>query len=228
MSVAESSRAGALIFDLDGLLVDSEPLAAAAMNRFLDSVGRTRDPVIQRQLLGRRLVEAMAITKDGYGLEQPLEELTELYGQMRLDALRGAVKPLPGAPEIIAWGRKQGLPIGLATSGMRQHADLSLAETGLAGLFDIEVTGDEVDRGKPAPDLFLLAAERLGIDPTLAMVLEDSPLGVEAAAAAGMQVIAVVRDGNSPVFAIEPTVRVASLHDARHWLAERLDDENQT
>lgn len=219
MGSLDNGKPGALIFDLDGLLVDSEPLAAAAMDRFLLSVGREKNPEIHRQLLGRRLPEAMAITRDGYGLDQSLEELTAIYGQMRLEALRGAVRALPGAREIIAWGREEGLPIGLATSGMRQHADLSLGETGLAGLFDIEVTGDEVDRGKPAPDLFLLAAERLGIDPAAAMVLEDSPLGVEAAVAAGMRVVAVVRDGHNPVFAVDPTVRVSSLDDARDWIA---------
>jgi beta-phosphoglucomutase-like phosphatase (HAD superfamily) len=102
---------------------------------------------------------------------------------------------------------------------MRIHADISLEETGLAGSFDSETTGDEVTRGKPAPDLFLMAAERLGIEPADAVVLEDSPLGVEAAKAAGMRVIAVLgHPGREVVFPVPPDVVVESLHQAASWL----------
>jgi HAD superfamily hydrolase (TIGR01509 family) len=214
---------GGLIFDLDGLLVDSEPLAASAMVKFLESFGVEQDPAIHAQLLGRRLPEAIAISQKGYGLPGSLEELTLRYGQMRLDALRGVVQAMPGAHEIIAYGREQRLPIALATSGMREHADISLAETGLAGKFDAEITGDEVDRGKPAPDLFLQAASRLGVPPETAVVFEDSPLGVEAGVAAGMMVIAVEGGRQElPPFPVEPELIVPTLIDARNWLEEQL------
>ena len=182
----------ALIFDMDGLLVDSEGLAAEAMDRLLDEYQLGRKPEVHAKLLGRRLVEALVIVRDGYGMDEDVEVLIARYSDLRIEALRGSVKPMPGAAEIIARARLAGLPIALATSGMRIHADISLGETGLAGSFDSETTGDEVTRGKPAPDLFLMAAERLGIDPADAVVLEDSPLGVEAAKAAGMRVIAVL------------------------------------
>jgi HAD superfamily hydrolase (TIGR01509 family) len=216
---------GALIFDLDGLLVDSEPLAASAMVKFLQSFGVEQDPAVHEQLLGRRLPEAIAISQKGYGLPGSLDELTLRYGQMRLDALRGAVKAMPGAHEIIAFGREQNLPIALATSGMREHADISLAETGLAGKFDAEVTGDEVERGKPAPDLFLQAAARLGVSPETAVVFEDSPLGVEAGIAASMTVIAV-EGGRTvlPPFPFEPDLIVSTLIDALNWLKEQKMD----
>jgi HAD superfamily hydrolase (TIGR01509 family) len=214
-----SRTIGALIFDLDGLLVDSEPLAAQAMVRFLQSFGLEQDPVIQKQLLGRRLPEAIAISQAGYGLPGTLEELARQYGQMRLEALKGSVKALPGAREIVAFGRERGLSLALATSGMRAHVDVSLAETGLSGLFDAEVTGDDVSRGKPAPDLFLLAADRLGVSPESAVVFEDSPLGVEAAAASGMQVVAVQGSRvEMPDFPVPPTTRARTLFDAIDWL----------
>ncbi|CAN5736610.1 HAD family hydrolase [soil metagenome] len=218
----ESRAIGALIFDLDGLLVDSEPLAARAMDRFLKSFGIEQDPVVQAQLLGRRLQEAIAICQGGYALPGTLEDLTLRYGQMRIDALRGAVKAMPGAHEIIALGRQLDLPIALATSGMREHANLSLVETGLAGKFDAEVTGDEVERGKPAPDLFLLAAERLGAAPGTAIVFEDSPLGVEAGIAAGMSVVAV-EGGRTvlPGFPVPPTVFVSTLFEGMNWVKEQ-------
>jgi HAD superfamily hydrolase (TIGR01509 family) len=210
----------ALIFDMDGLLVDSEPLAAKAMDTFLANYGLERREDVHRQLLGRRLPEAIAIVRDSYAMEHPLQTLIDEYGEMRVAALRGAVRPMPGARETIAFGRSAGLKIGLATSGMRAHAAISLDETGLTGLYDAEVTGDEVERGKPAPDLFLLAAERLGVIPQECIVFEDAPNGVIAARAAGMRVAAVPATGHQVNFPEEPDVILRSLLDAPRWLAE--------
>jgi HAD superfamily hydrolase (TIGR01509 family) len=209
----------ALIFDMDGLLVDSEGLAAEAMDRLLTEYRLERNPEVHGKLLGRRLVEALAIVREGYAMDVEVEILIARYSDLRTEALRGSVKAMPGAAEIIARARLAGLPVALATSGMRIHADISLEETGLAGSFDSETTGDEVTRGKPAPDLFLMSAERLGIEPADAVVLEDSPLGVEAAKAAGMRVIAVLgHPGREVVFPVPPDVVVESLHQAASWL----------
>lgn len=209
----------ALIFDMDGLLVDSEPLAAKAMDDFLARYGLERRAEVHAQLLGRRLPEAIAIVREAYAMEQPLDALTAEYGELRVAALRGAVIPLPGARETIAYGRAAGLKIALATSGIRIHADVSLEETNLAGLYDAEVTGDEVDRGKPAPDLFLLAAERLREAPDACIVFEDSPNGVRAARSAGMRVAAVPAAGHDVEFPVQPDVVLTSLLDAPAWLA---------
>ncbi|MCC6943189.1 MAG: HAD family phosphatase [Thermomicrobiales bacterium] len=214
---------GAVIFDLDGLLVDSEPLAAMAMQGFLAGFGVAVDPVVQAQMLGRRLPEAIRIAQASYGLPGTLDDLTDGYSEARMAALRGAVRPMPGARAILDWVRSTGLPVALATSGMRTHADISLSETGLADAFDFEVTGDQVERGKPAPDLFLAAAKGLGVEPNASVVLEDSPLGVEAAITAGMRAIAV-QNGRErmPDFTVEPTVSVSSLFDAKNWLKAQL------
>ena len=152
-------------------------------------------------------------------MDEDVEVLIARYSALRIEALRGAVKAMPGAREIIARARTAGLPIALATSGMRIHADISLEETGLAGSFDSETTGDEVTRGKPAPDLFLMAAERLGVEPADTVVLEDSPLGVEAAKSAGMRVVAVLGyPGREVKFPIVPDVVVENLDEAGDWL----------
>jgi HAD superfamily hydrolase (TIGR01509 family) len=217
MDRAEPVRA--LIFDMDGLLVDSEGLAAEAMDRLLDEYELARNPAVHARLLGRRLVEALAIVRDGYGMEEDVDVLIARYSVLRTEALRGSVKPMPGAHEIVARARLAGLSIALATSGMRIHVEISLRETGLAGLFDSETTGDEVTRGKPAPELFQKAAARLGVEPGGAVVLEDSPLGVEAAKAAGMRVIAVLgHPGRAVVFPVAPDVIVQGLDQAAEWL----------
>lgn len=212
----------ALIFDMDGLLVDSEPLAAAAMDAFLARYGLERRADVHDQLLGRRLAEAIAIVRDAYGMEPPLEALVAEYGELRVAALRGAVRPMPGAVEAIAFGRAAGLKLALATSGLRAHARISLEETGLAGLFDAEVTGDEVERGKPAPDLFLAAAEKIGVEPAACVVFEDAPNGVAAGKAAGMTVVAVPNASSRAMeFWVAPDGMLASLAEAPDWLATR-------
>ncbi len=177
----------ALIFDMDGLLVDSEPVAEAALGRFLRSHGHDLRPGTMERTLGRRLPEAMVVIAEDYGLALPLDELTRTYDELRLAALRGNLEPMPGAAALLTFARSAGLRLALATSSLRTHADLSLAETRLAGLFDAEATGEEVERGKPEPDIFLLAAARLGEEPAACVVLEDAPAGLAAAAAAGMR-----------------------------------------
>lgn len=215
----------ALIFDMDGLLVNSEPLAARAMADFLACYGHQPRPEVAESLLGRRLPEAIAIVREAYGLTPSVDELTRVYGEMRLAALQGSVQPMPGAREIIALGRQLGLRLALATSGTREHVDVSLGETGLAAQFDVEVTGDDVRRGKPAPDLFLLAAQKLGVPPANCVVLEDAPLGVEAAKAAGMRVIAVPNERTSSLpFPVPPDITVPNLIAAIPWLLSQAID----
>lgn len=206
---------------MDGLLVDTESLAHAAMESFLARHTRVRKQEIHDQMLGRRLPEAVAIVKEGYALDHPVEELIAEYAQMRRDALIGNVKPLTGALEAVDFGRKAGLKVGLASSGLRDQVTLSLAEAGLAGLFDVEVTGDDVTRGKPAPDLFLKAAEGLGVYPAYCVVFEDAPAGVAAAVNAGMRAVAIPNDHSRTMpFAIAPEVTLETLQDAIPWLKQ--------
>ena len=208
-----------VIFDMDGLLVDTEQLAAEAMDAFLLRYGLDRRQDIQDQLLGRRILESIEIVRLGYKLEDPLDELVLIYSEMRRQALVGKVHPMPGALEIVAFLREAGVPVGLASSGIRDHVNLSLHEAGLAGQFAVEVTGDEVDRGKPAPDLFLRAAEGLGVRPAGCVVFEDAPAGIEAAVAAGMRGVCVPNDhSRDKPFPVAPELRLASLHEGIDWL----------
>jgi HAD superfamily hydrolase (TIGR01509 family) len=209
----------ALIFDMDGLLVDTEPLAYQAMDAFLAKHEVERRQDIHDQMLGRRLPEAIAIVKEGYGLTHPLDDLIADYTVMRRDILIGNVKPMPGAMEVIRFGHDAGLKTGLASSGLRDQVTLSLNEAGMRGMFEVEVTGDDVTRGKPAPDLFLKAAEGLGIDPVNCVVFEDAPAGVAAAVNAGMRAVAVPNQHSREMeFAVKPDAVLTSLHDAIPWL----------
>jgi HAD superfamily hydrolase (TIGR01509 family) len=177
----------ALIFDMDGLLVDSEPIAEIAIGQFLRLHGRELHSGTMELMLGRRLPDAVVAVAGAYGLSLPIADLIQSYDELRLAALRGNLQPMPGAAALLTFARAAGLKLALATSSLRTHADLSLAETGLVGLFDAEATGEEVERGKPEPDIFLLAADRLGQPPGSCVVLEDAPAGLASAAAAGMR-----------------------------------------
>ena len=209
----------ALILDMDGLLVDSETVSGEALRLFLCGHGHEMLPSTLEGTLGRRLPEAVAFVAAAYDLRGPLEELVVAYDAMRLGALRGNVIAMPGAFALLDWAAAKGLPRALATSSFRGHAEVSLAGAALMGRFDVEVTGDEVQFGKPAPDLFLLAAERLGVLPQSCVVFEDTPAGLEAAARAGMRRVWVpnvhTRHLKEPV-PIDATLE--SLADAINWL----------
>jgi HAD superfamily hydrolase (TIGR01509 family) len=211
----------ALIFDMDGLLVDTETLAYGAMDAFLAKLAVERRQDIHDQMLGRRVPEAMAIIKEGYGLPHPVEDLIADYTILRRHALVGNVRPMPGAIDAVRFGHDAGLKVGLASSGLRDQVTLSLNEAGLRGMFEVEVTGDDVTRGKPAPDLFLKAAEGLGVDPADCVVFEDAPAGIAAAVNAGMRAVAVPNSHSRAMsFPVEPEAVLDSLRDAIPWLEQ--------
>lgn len=219
MISGERPPISALIFDMDGLLVDSEPYAEAAMRSFLGRYGHALTADVSVRLLGRRVPEAIQIVAEHFGLVEDRAELVTLYNEIRTAAIRGNLRPLPGAAEIIAFGREHGLRLALATSNTREHVEFSLAETALADLFDAEATGEEVEHGKPEPDIFLLAAKRLAVTRDECVVLEDSAAGIAAANAAGMRSIWIPQSRSEGLAkAPNPDVTVADLLQAITWL----------
>ena len=209
----------ALVLDLDGLLVDSETASGEALRLFLDAHGHEMLPSTLEGALGRRLPEAMEVVAAAYDLPGPLDELVVAFDAMRLEALRGNVVAMVGAVELLDWAAAKGLPRALATSSSRGQAEVALTEAALMGRFEFEVTGDEVQFGKPAPDLFLLAAERLGVAPQSCVVFEDAPAGLEAAARAGMRRVWVPNAHTRRLAApVEVDARLESLADAISWL----------
>jgi HAD superfamily hydrolase (TIGR01509 family) len=209
----------ALVLDMDGLLVDSETASGEALRLFLDGHGHEMLPNTLEGALGRRLPEAMEVVAAAYDLPGPLDEHVVAFDAMRLEALRGNVVAMAGAVELLDWAAAKGLPRALATSSSRGQAEVALTEAALMGRFEVEVTGDEVQFGKPEPDLFLLAAERLGVAPQSCIVFEDAPAGLEAAARAGMRRVWVPNAHTRHLAApVEVDARLESLADAINWL----------
>ena len=181
----------AVVFDLDGLLIDSEPLQAWAWHEYIARFGAVMTPDILGRMLGLRAVDAVKIPIEM--LDLPVDEATALRDrdEIFLAAVPGAIQPHAGAQDLIDELKQRGIPVALATSGHRRYVDLALASAGLTGLFDQEVTAELVTRGKPHPDVYLRAGELLGIPADRCLALEDAPNGVTAAKAADMRCIAI-------------------------------------
>jgi HAD superfamily hydrolase (TIGR01509 family) len=180
----------AVIFDIDGTIVDNMHLHAEAFAVFAERHGLPPLTTADRARLdGRRNSEIFPIL---FNREVPREEWQayerEKEGLYR-ELSKGRLLPMKGLHTLIARLAAERIPMALATSAPQPNVEHTLAELALSGAFPIIVRGDEVGRGKPAPDVFLEAARRLGVDPADCLVFEDAPMGIEAAHAAGMRVV---------------------------------------
>lgn len=213
----------AVIFDLDGVLLDTEPLYSRATEEVVARYGRSYSLSLKRRLMGRGAREgAELLVKE---LELPLsaaDYLTER--QQLLLPLFLQSQPIPGAPELIFRLAERGKHLAVATSSERSLLGAKSSHHPWFEAFRVVVCGDdpELCRPKPAPDIFLLAARRLGVAKEECVIVEDSPSGVEAAHAAGMKVVAR-RDPRFPVGGLSTATWVIdsyTLEETRMLLGE--------
>jgi HAD superfamily hydrolase (TIGR01509 family) len=203
----------AVVFDLDGLLIDSEPLQAWAWHEYVTRFGAVMTPNVLGRMLGLRAVDAVKIPIEM--LDLPVDEATALHDrdEIFLAAVPNAIRAHTGAKELIADLKQRRIPVALATSGHRRYVDLALTSADLTGLFDQEVTAELVTRGKPHPEVYLRAAELLSIPPNRCLALEDAPNGVTSAKAAGMHCIAIPGEHGSPEGVAHADVVLESLSE---------------
>lgn len=175
-----------LIFDCDGVLVDSEPLAVAELEALLRGVGVAIGPArIYDEFLGRSVSAIVEAAARDHAVD--LRPALPAYATALARRFRRELRPVPGMADALA---QLPDPRAVASSSAPERLELSLALTGLAPLFGPHVySATQVARGKPAPDLFLFAAGHLGLAPADCVVIEDSPAGLRAARAAGMRAI---------------------------------------
>ena len=206
-------RPGAVIFDMDGLMLDTERLAPAAWSEAARAVGVEFDMTLLPSMVGRSFRDCNALIVERHGEAYPTAELMRAW-HVAYDAIvaRDGIALKPGLVELLDWLEREDIDKAVATSTRRDRAQTKLAQTRLLHRFTVLVGGDEIARGKPAPDIFLLAAERLSRPPQDCVVLEDSEPGVRAALAAGMTPIMVpdLRPPSPALLAIGPLV-LASL-----------------
>jgi len=180
----------AVVFDLDGVLLDSEEIWDRAREELARERGGRWHDRAQRDMMGMSSTEWSHYMADVIGLSEPPEEISREVVQRLTELYREELPAIPGAREAVErlaarW------PLGLASSSNRELIDLTLELLGVEHLFTATVSSEEVARGKPAPDVYLEAARRLGVDPTTAAAVEDSHNGILSAKAARMRVIAI-------------------------------------
>jgi len=203
----------AVVFDMDGLMLDTEKLA---LEKWLEVSAEYRvesSPEFFRRFIGKRSADSVALLAEAYGIDFPADLFLRKVGELMKEhvALQGAPHK-QGLLEILDWLELNHIPKAVATSTRLEGAQKSLGD--LLPRFHALVTGDQVLHGKPAPDIFLAAAERLRVPPSQCLALEDSEYGIRSAAAAGMLVI-MIPDMIQPTGEIRSLVHTVcdSLHD---------------
>jgi HAD superfamily hydrolase (TIGR01509 family) len=185
-----------VIFDLDGTLVDSEPLSKAAWRRVLAGHGYSASDAEITAAQGLRFAESYAIFARASPLP-PLDVIWTAYSKLLYASYDDGLVSFGDAVTAARQLQAEGVPLALATSSQRERLERTLAAADLDGLFAVTVAGDEVSSGKPAPDGYLTAARLLDVDPGDCVAVEDSQAGIDAAKDAGMRVLAVSRPGLS-------------------------------
>ncbi|WP_030834683.1 HAD family hydrolase [Streptomyces hygroscopicus] len=179
-----------VIFDNDGVLVDSEPISNRLLAAYLTELGHPtsyEDSI--RDYMGSAMHRVHDLVLERSGQRLPPDFDATFHGRV-FEAFRRELVAVAGVSEVLEKLRADGIPYCVASSGSHERIRVALRTTGLYDLFDEDriFSSEDVGRGKPAPDLFLYAAERMGVSPQRCAVVEDSPLGVQAALAAGMDV----------------------------------------
>jgi HAD superfamily hydrolase (TIGR01509 family) len=203
--------ATAFIFDMDGVVIDSEPLHFEVDIQTMKYFGV---PITKDQLekyVGMTNPEMWALIKEEYPVTQTVPEIIEYQLSAKISALKELViEPIEGIKELIIEVRRRNSPIGIASSSPRIFIEAVLEKFQLREYFDCVVSGEEVSQGKPAPDVYLEAARLLSVNPHDCIVIEDSRNGIKAAKAAGMTCIGYVNEnsGNQDLSAADLIVNL--------------------
>ncbi|MGY0498707.1 HAD family hydrolase [Nocardia sp. FBN12] len=182
----------AVVFDMDGVLIDSEPIWEQVRNEYVILKGGRWQPDSQKKMMGMNTVEWSSYLADDLGVAEPPEKVAADVIDLMADKYAHHVPLLPGAVEAVqrcagSW------KLGLASSSPATLIDLVLAKAGLLDYFGVVLSTEEVGRGKPAPDVYLTVAQRLGVEPKDCTAVEDSTNGLTSAHNAGMRLIAAPR-----------------------------------
>ncbi|MCX5197306.1 HAD-IA family hydrolase [Streptomyces sp. NBC_00249] len=219
-----------VIFDLDGTLVDSEPNYYESGRRTLERHGVPDFTWEQHsRFIGIGTLETLEVLKERYGLRAPVEQLLAEQNAAYLELARTRTEAFPEMRAFVERLHTEGVPMAVASGSSREAIDAVLEGTGLDALLTTAVSAEEVPHGKPAPDVFLEAARRLGTPPARCVVVEDAAPGALAARAAGMDCVAVpyvTATADDPAFASagllfpggQPEFRAATAHA---WLTAR-------
>ena len=181
----------AIIFDLDGSLVDSMWMWKAIDIEFLGVRNISLPENLQKNIEGMSFSETAVYFKETFRLKETLEEIKDIWNQMAYDKYTKEVFLKKGAKELLDYCKKKGILLGIATSNSRQLVESTIKALKLENYFSCIMTSCDVEKGKPAPDVYLAVAKQLKISPEKCLVFEDIVMGILAGKNAGMEVCAV-------------------------------------
>ena len=181
----------AVVFDCDGLMFNTEDVFELSLQDFLGRRGLELTDAIRDGMIGRRPPEALRHLMETARLGEPVEDVQAELRKTFMDLLDAHLKPMPALFDLLGHLESKGLPKAVATSSPRRHLEHLLTRYALGERFHALLTAEDVVRGKPAPDIYLKAAARLGVSTSDMLVFEDSEAGTRAAAAAGAVVVSV-------------------------------------
>ncbi len=189
--LASISEIAAVVFDLDGVLLDSEPLHFRAASRVFARTGKVLTQALYRQFIGCGALETWTAWKATHELGSSVAELIAEDEKARLNEIEHGVDAIGAAIELARRLAGSAMPLAIASSSTPATIDAELRALGIGDVFKLRASGEHVARSKPAPDVYLRAAELLGVPAGSCLAIEDSPVGVAAAKAAGMICVAV-------------------------------------
>ena len=183
----------AILFDMDGVLIDSEPLFLDAINRIIVQEGQSpiSEPENEEYLIGTTVNQTWEQLKDIRVLPKAIPEYIDMYDVVVKEVLSQRIDPQPGVVSLLNTCKELSIPKAVASSSLREWVYLKLNSIGLVDSFDAVLGGDDVKNGKPNPEIYLLAAKKLGFSAEECIAIEDSPVGISAAVASGAHTIAV-------------------------------------
>ena len=181
----------AVLFDLDGVIVDSEAISSEASEKVLRDFGIVQTDDEKKAVFGKRTIDNYRAAIKARGLDIDPQELVKRKNALFKRMIRGGLSPLPGVKRLLGELSEAKVAMAVVSSSPLERVNASLEEVGLLLNFELIVSGDCCRLGKPDPEPFLLAAQKLSIKPEDCIVIEDAQAGIEAAKAAGMKVLAV-------------------------------------
>jgi HAD superfamily hydrolase (TIGR01509 family) len=201
----------AVIFDLDGLMVDSEKLALRAWNDLLGPSGIQLSEAQYHHLIGRAHTESVQYVIEQTGVDIPFEVLDQDFWRRLTQLIGQDLSPMPGLIPLLQELHHLGVPLAVASNSLLAYVQKALERTGVRGFFSCVIGVDQVARPKPAPDVYLAAAECLEMSPADCLAIEDSQSGSSAALAAGMACVLIPHPGSAievpeGVLAVFPTL----------------------
>ena len=217
------ARMKGAVFDMDGTILDSMGMWQDIDRRYLARFGTEAPADLQRRIEGFSVQETARYFKEAFGIPDSIPEIIAAWNEMAREEYLYFLQLKPGAEAYLRSLHGRGIKLGIATTNYRDLTEACLRRLGVADLFDAVVTSAEIEKGKPDPEIFLKAAEAMGVSPEDCVVFEDLPAGLLAGKRAGMQTAAVYDAASVSVDAEKRAMADACIASWEDWMKETAE-----